>query len=518
MVDRTSHTSAASTASTSKSSAASTRRDFLKQSAAAVTAATLGDVGVSQTETTRKTGKSRSKERPNIVIFHSDQYRWDFICAAGLNSMAHTPNLDAMYRRGTVFQNCITNQPLCSPSRACLWTGQYATTNGVWKLVGPKHPNVALQPGAITLATQLREAGYSTNYIGKWHLSPAGKGYVPPQYRGGFLDLWQASNVLEITSHPYHGTLWDGAGKKMQYKDIYRVDYLTDLAERFLRKQHTKPFCLVISQLEPHQQNDLHGFAPPKGYDIKYRNPYVPPDLRHFPGDWPYQLANYYGDCKAIDESIGRIFKTLKQEKLENNTIVVFTSDHGCHFRTRNREYKRSPHESSVHVPLIIQGPGFNNSQMIPELVSMIDITPSLLDVVGLPIPSSMQGKSFIPLMHDAEARAHWSNDVFIQVSESETARALRTPEWTYVALSPWSKPGRDAGSMHYRDYQLYNNRADPAQLVNFAGRRDIPSLVHYTGDRSIKEITKDLRKRLIERMVEAGEKRPKIRPWRYYP
>ena len=497
----------------------STRRKFLAQSALAAAALAI-HASPYQSETIREPETTPAK-RPNILLVHSDQFRWDFISAVGLNPMSYTPNLDAMYSRGTAFQNLMTNQPLCSPSRACLFTGQYATTTGVWRLT---QPNIFLSPDAVTLAKQLHKVGYSTNYIGKWHLAPKnnatgqGLGFVPPEYRGGFTDLWQASNVLELTSHPYHGTLWNGDGTPIHYKDIYRVDFLTDLAEKFLRQKHNRPFFLVLSQLEPHQQNDLNGFGPPKGYSERFRNPYSPPDVRQLPGDWPYQLANYYGDVKAIDESMGRIFKILKEQNLEDNTIVILTRDHGCHFRTRNTEYKRSPHDSSIHVPFMIQGPGFNNSRKIEEMVSMVDIMPSVLDALALPIPSTVQGRSFIPLINDPEARASWRNDVFIQISESETARVLRTPEWTYVALAPASNPNQDSYSMHYQDYQLYNNRADPAQVINLAGRIDPPSLIHYIGDRSMRKVTAELRERLIERMVEAGEKRPTIDLWPYYP
>jgi arylsulfatase A-like enzyme len=525
-----------------------TRRSFLKQPALAAAAAALA------ASPAQVLGSAQSKEkparRPNIIIFHSDQFRWDCVCAAGHNPMDFTPNLDAMYRRGTVFQNFITNQPLCAPSRSCLMTGQYATTTGVWKNGPP------LRADASTIATELTKAGYSANYIGKWHLAPAGAGPVPPEYRGssvtrmefagsslalwgmgavppghrgGFTGLWVAANLPEMSTQPYNSQFWDNDGKAVHYgEDVYRVDFLTSVAENFLRQKHDKPFLLVISQLEPHQQNgpcgddDVFGFVPPRGYAKRFRSPYVPPDLRALPGDWPYELDKYYGDIKSIDESLGRIFKTLKERNLDENTIVIFTSDHACHFRTRNQEYKRSPHESSIHVPLMIQGPGFNNAQIIPELVSMIDVTPSILDFLGLPVPSTMQGRSFIPLMHDEKARAEWPDEVLVQISESETARALRTREWTYVALAPDANPASDAGSLHYRDYQLYNIRADPAQLVNMAGRLDtrwpMPRLLHYSGERSVKEITEHLRQRLIERMVEAGEKRPQIDYWPYYP
>jgi arylsulfatase A-like enzyme len=490
----------------------STRRDFLKRSAMAAALVPLVEA-VGQTS-----NPPSQRPKPNVLLVISDQYRWDFICGYGRNPMDFTPNLDAMLRRGTAFQNAFTNQPLCGPARSCLFTGMYATQTGLWKN-GP-----GLKPDAVTLATLLRAEGYTANYIGKWHLAPnspgdeASHGYVPPKFRGGFDDLWQASNELERTSHSYQGTIWDGAGNPMTFDGIYRVDYLTDLAVKFLKQKQEKPFFLVLSQLEPHQQNDLNGFAPPKGYDEKFRNPYVPPDLRPFPGDWPFQLANYYGDCRSIDESMGKIFQTLKEQHLEDNTIVIFLSDHGCHFRTRNTEYKRSPHESSIHIPLIIQGPGFNHNRMMSEMVSLVDLAPSLLSALGLPIPAAMQGRNFVPLVDDAKARESWRNEVFIQISESETARAIRTPEWTYAALAPDADLRTDAGSLEYRDYQLYNNFADPAQVVNLAGRSDPPSLVHYAGNRSMQEITDQLRERLLARMEEAGEARPQITRWPFYP
>jgi arylsulfatase A-like enzyme len=492
----------------------STRRNFLKQTALAAAVSPL----INSVTQAKADPPDPSAKRPNILLVISDQYRWDFICGYGRNPMDFTPNLDAMLRRGTAFENAFTNQPLCSPARSCLFTGQYATKTGVWKL------GFGLQPGATTLATLLRAQGYSTNYIGKWHLAPNSHentdshGYVPPEYRGGFNDLWQASNELEITSHPYQGTMWDGAGNPMHFDGTYRVDYLTDLAVKFLQQKQDKPFFLVLSQLEPHQQNDLNGFAPPKGYDEKFRNPYIPPDLQPFPGDWPFQSANYYGDCKSIDESMGRIFQTLREQNLEDSTIVIFLSDHGCHFRTRNTEYKRSPHESSIHIPLLIQGPGFNSGGKISEMVSLVDIAPTLLAALGVAIPSSMQGTNFLPLLTDPAARAAWRNEVFVQISESETARTIRTPEWTYVALAPNASTATDSSSATYRDYQLYNNFADPAQIINLAGRSDPPGLVHFAGNRSMRQITDGLRERLIARMVEAGEQRPEITRWEYYP
>jgi arylsulfatase A-like enzyme len=229
------------------------RREFFKRSAAA---AALPGLGLQTAEGSGQDASPERRKRPNIIVYIADQFRWDVIGAYGLNSMRLTPNLDAMGRRGSLFRSHIANQPLCAPSRANLFTSQYQNRNGVWR------NGFGLAPDAVTLATALRHAGYSTNYIGKWHLAPnsrtnpKSRGFVPPEHRGGFDDLWQASNELEATTHPYEGTIWNGDGTPMHFKDVYRVDYPTDLAVRFLKQRHEKPFLLVVSQLEPHFQND----------------------------------------------------------------------------------------------------------------------------------------------------------------------------------------------------------------------------------------------------------------------
>jgi arylsulfatase A-like enzyme len=476
-----------------------TRRSFMRASAPAAALPFSMSGAAAQS-------RPASVKRPNIVMIIADQFRWDFLGAYGLNNSTMTPNLDHLARNGVAFRNAVTNQPLCSPARACLFTGQYATQAGVWKL------GFGLPRGTPTLAGTLRDAGYTANYIGKWHLAPsnaqAGQdlGPVAPQERGGFLDLWEASNIIELTSHPYEGTLWDGDGKPMHFKDIYRVDYLTDRAVRFLKQPQEKPFFLVVSQLEPHFQNDENAFIAPKGYAERYKSHFVPRDLRPFAdGDWQAQLPGYYGDIQKIDESVGAILKTLEEQHLSENTIIAFLSDHGCHFRTRNAEYKRSPHESSVHIPLVFYGPGFNQAQMVTEIASIVDIAPTLLEAAGVQVPGSVHGHSLVPLVSDHHAREQWKNEAFIQISESMVARALRTDRWTYCVVDPKGEPNQDSGSTHYQEYQLYDLAADPHQLFNLAGRR------------AYRDAAAQLRERLIARMIEAGEASPHIEPARYY-
>jgi arylsulfatase A-like enzyme len=431
--------------------------------------------------------------KPNIVMIFSDQFRGDCLGAAG-HPMHLTPNLDEMAARGTMFKAATCSQPVCAPARASILTGQYPSKHGVFKNA------VTLDTNAVTFPKELRKAGYTANHIGKWHLGDrTSLGPVAPDQRGGFLDLWQSSNVLESTSHPYEGDLFDGDGKAMHFSNIYRTDFMTDLAQKFLRSAKS-PFLLTLSYLEVHHQNDIDAFVPPKDYEGRYKDFWVPPDLRTLPGSWPHQLADYYACVAKMDETVGTIRKTLTETGLDKNTILMFISDHGCHFKTRNTEYKRSPHDSSIHVPLVFEGPGFNRGMQIPELVSHVDLAPTLLSAAGVPVPSSMQGRSVLPLL-DRKTEG-WRNEAYFEMAEFVTGRGLRTPQYTYAAMAPklpgWTIVPR---ADRYVEYMMYDNYADPAQHVNLAG-----CATHA------KEAA-ELRARLADRMFEASGIRAPIDP-----
>ncbi|MDR3737170.1 MAG: sulfatase-like hydrolase/transferase [Acidobacteriaceae bacterium] len=479
------------------------RRNFLLGTAAA--AAQAGVAAALPNAAQAPSDSMAAKRRPNIVIYHSDQFRWDFVGANGLNSSTRTPNLDALAAAGTNFTHAVTNQPVCGPSRSVMLTGRYASETGVWR------NGLGLKQDLPTLATELRKAGYTANYIGKWHLAAGsaaeggGRGPVIAEHRGGFLDLWEGSNALEFSTHPYQGAIWDRDNNPIDYKDEYRVDFLTDRAEKFLRQKQEKPFLLLISQLEPHQQNDLNRMVGPKGSAERFINAYVPPDLRAFPGDWHQQLPDYYGACESIDASVGRLRKVLEEEGLADNTIFVFMSDHGCHFMTRNQEYKRSTHNSSLRVPMLIHGPGFESARQIQEIVGIVDLAPTLLDAAGVPVPESMKGHSFRPLVHDAEARQAWPNQQLIQISESMTGRSIRTKDWTYCVADPTGATGASA-STNYHEYQLYDQRNDPYELVNLAGRKEY------------RQTAEELREELKRLIVASGEPAPDIVPAKLYP
>jgi arylsulfatase A-like enzyme len=253
----------------------------------------------------------------------------------------------------------------------------------------------------------------------------------------------------------------------------------------------------MVSFLEPHSQNHLDDYPPPDGYRERYTGRWVPPDLAALGGSAHQHLGGYYGMVKRLDEALGRLLDALKSLGLLEDTIVLYTSDHGCHFKTRNAAYKRSCHESSIRIPLALQGPGFDAGGRIRELISTVDIPATLLDAAGLPVPDQMQGRSALPLLRGE--RAEWPEEIFIQISEAQVGRAVRTQRWKYSVVAPDKDGLTDPTSDRFVEEFLYDLQADPYELSNLVGLE------------SHAEVAAVMRRRLIRRMVEAGETEPFI-------
>lgn len=477
------------------------RRDFIR--AAALTSGTV--LAATRGESQRV---SRGvAQKPNVLMICSDQLRTDFIGANDRNPDVKTPNIDALTVKGTNFRTCVTNQPLCSPSRASFMSGTYATKTGVFKLgIEPDH-------SVPSVATMLKQAGYATHFIGKWHVSGVSAtvnleptGWIAPgPSRWGF-DTWEGANVLELVSHPTKGNYWDDAGVNIGFRDRYRVDFLTDRAVQLLERQSKdKPWLLYLSQLEPHQQNDVDDMVPPERYAGKYDNAFVPQDLRDLPGNWNSRLKGYYGCVQAIDDCVGRLVQTLDQTGQLENTLIVFFSDHGCTFRTRMGEYKRSPHDAAIRVPLIFSGPGFDNAATLDEVVSLLDLAPTLMDACGVAAAPSMQGKSLKPLLTDPLARKQWKQSAYVQISASMVGRAIRTNGWTFCAYDPDGRPDHDSTATKYLDFCMYQTGADPFQKTNLVGRQEFA------------EKANELRAELRAHIVANGEPEPDMRPQPYF-
>ncbi len=427
-------------------------------------------------------------DRPNVIVFFTDQQRWDTTGVHG-NPMRLTPNFDRLALEGTHAFNAFTCQPVCLPARACLQTGRYATQVGCVDNTSP------LPTDARTLAHHFSDAGYATGYIGKWHLAGMSVAAVPPPERGGYSE-WLASNVLEFTSDAYDCVMHDEAGRSVKLPG-YRVDAQTDAAIRFVDRHQADPFFLFCSFLEPHFQNSRDDYPAPTGYEDLYNDPWFPADLRALGGTSARHLPGYYGMVKRLDEALGRVLDALKSLGLDRNTVVCFTTDHGCHFKTRNSEYKRSCHDASIRIPLALTGPGFTSGGRLQEMVSLIDVPPTLLDACGLTVPSDMMGRSLLPLTRGQ--REGWPEDVFVQISEDGVGRAVRTRRWKYsIRAVPGAAHGnRDAD--RYAEDCLYDLLADPHELNNIIGKD------------SHVEVASVMRERLLRHMRRAGETEPKI-------
>ncbi len=427
---------------------------------------------------------------PNVIVFFTDQQRWD-TTGVHSNPLGLTPNFDRMAHEGTHVAHSFTCQPVCGPARSILQTGLYATTTGCFR------NGIALPRDARTLAHYFREGGYTTAYIGKWHLAESSRGSVPVEERGGY-EYWLASNTLEFTSDAYDTVMYDGANRPVKLPG-YRVDALTDAAIRYIDQPRDRPYYLFLSYIEPHHQNHRDDYPAPVGYAERYRGRWTPPDLAALGGSAHRHLAGYCGMIRRLDEALGRLTDALRSLGQLDNTILLFTSDHGNHFRTRNAEYKRSVHEASIRVPTVLQGPCFDGGGRLSQLISLIDLPPTLLDAAGLPVPQVMQGRSFLPLLQGRPC--DWPDDLFIQVSESCVARGIRTARWKYGVMAGDADGWRDSGAAAYDETWLYDLLADPDELNNLVDLE------------SHEEVRNVMRERLARRMQEAGEALPEISP-----
>lgn len=450
----------------------------------------------------RECRKGMYEMAPNIVFFFSDQQRWDTLgCNGQIPDV--TPRLDAFAREdATNFVNCITPQPVCGPARAMLQTGLYPTQVGCFRNA------VALPPGQRTIATAMKEAGYEVGYVGKWHLA-SNKDTdhyetcaVPQERRGGYDGFWRAADVLEFTSHGYGGYVFDENGTKLEF-DGYRTDCITDYALEFIRRYDgTKPFFLFLSHIEPHHQNDREDFEGPKGSRERYKNFVAPPDLEPGKGDWERFYPDYLGCVNALDTNFGRVVDALKEKGIYEDTMLLYASDHGCHFRTLTDEarggggddYKRNSFENTIHVPLLVKGPGFAPGRREEKVVSLIDLPRTLMSAAGCRIWDGVQGRPLQEVLSD-----DWENYAYIQISESYVGRALRGSRYKYVVYAPDLNPWVTAGSEVYRERYLFDLKEDPLETHNLLG------------DERYDEVRADMRSRLIAFAERAGEGRIRI-------
>ena len=293
----------------------------------------------------------QAQRRPNVVVIVADEWRAQSTGYGGDRNV-RTPVLDRMAAESVNFETAVSGCPVCCPYRASLMTGQYPLTNGVFI------NDVELKPNGPTLGEAFRSAGYATGFIGKWHLygSPDGKygrrlAYIPPEKRFGF-DYWKA---CECTHEYNHSLYYEGTDPTPKYWPGYDAFAQTDDACAFI-EHHRDPFFLMLSLGPPH----FPYATAPERYQEMYRDktiqlrPNVPPDKKQQATEI---LRGYYAHMTAVDDCLDRILRTLEKTGIAEDTIVVFTSDHGDMMLSQGLTTKLYPWDESIRVPLLIRYP-----------------------------------------------------------------------------------------------------------------------------------------------------------------
>jgi len=419
---------------------------------------------------------------PNILFIMVDEMKWNVMSCAG-HPIVKTPNLDRLAREGTRFATAYTVAPICTPSRYSFFTGRYAhvhgaTTNGMQ----PREPQ-------LLLPAILKHAGYQTAISGKLHFNPANQDYSF-DYFWSFssegphkLPTWpedvekkhgrNSSRRLEIQPFP-KDALGGDLGKLTYPKEDSQTFWITDCAVDFLEKRDKeKPFFLFVSYLDPHSPSHL---CEPYWKMFDAEKMPLPPTFKQDPSKPAQTAANrhevndpkivkamtaaYYAKVTMVDDNIGRLLGQLREMGLAENTLIVFTADHGNMLGDLNRWFKGAMYEGSTRIPLLMKAPAgspfaaqFNRGTVVTNIVENIDVMPTLCEITGVPLPTQgIQGRSLTALV--AGKDSNWKNRAFAE----RNSQMIRTPQHKLI-----HEP-RGAGS-----YELYDLIKDPLETNNLA-------------------------------------------------
>lgn len=430
----------------------SSRRQFLRTAASGAATVALA----SQLSWAAPSSEKRSSDKPNIVFIFADQWRAQAAGYAG-NKDVKTPCLDVLAAQSVNFTNAVSGCPVCSPYRASLMTGQYWLTHGIF------YNDKPLNPDATTIGKVYHRAGYRTAYIGKWHVDGHGRNsFIPKERRQGF-EFWR---VCECT-HNYNNSLYYADTPVKQYWDGYDAIAQTREAQQYIRRQaNNSPFALFMSWGPPH--------SPYQTAPDKYRSMFPDPDKITLHPNVPEslkekareELAGYYAHIAALDDCLKDILETLKECGFEENTIFVFTSDHGDMLYSHEQTKKQKPWDESIKVPFLLRYPAVLgvDGRTIDMPINTPDIMPTLLGLSGIAIPESVEGKDFSGVIkgthsQDNDAALIMCPVPFHQWSYQQGGReyrGVRTRRYTYVRdlNGPWL---------------LYDNQTDPYQLKNLS-------------------------------------------------
>ncbi len=438
--------------------------------------------------------------RPNLVFLFADQLRYHSCGFAG-DPYAHTPNIDRLSAESANCTNAISNTPVCAAYRASLFTGKHQSSHGM--VIN----ELRLSPDHECFGHVLTRAGYDTTYIGKWHLWANELGhhravrnaFTPPgPYRLGFDGYWAGYN---FSHNSYAGVYFQDTCEPHRYEG-YEADVQTEMAiSRLTHHAHSDtPFALFLSWGPPHDPWGTDNIKPEdwnrfKDVDIPNRpnfaseqDPYAD---RWATMDEAYRqnlvdnVRGYYAQTSSIDWNLGRILARLNQEDLVDNTLLIFTSDHGEMFGAHGRRAKNIFYDEASRVPLLIRRPGQIKAGSWDSCISTVDLMPTLLRLLDLTTPTAAEGMDLSTGLTGGSNSI--DNCVMMQGMGTTAAwrdgnewRGVRDDKHTYAVY-------RRDGSEH-----LYSNRSDPFQLDNLADRPG--------------PLLEDYRQKLAGRMSDLGD------------
>lgn len=439
---------------------------------------------------------------PNILFLVADEYRHDCLSVAG-HPFVKTPNLDQLAADGVRFTRAYVTSPVCSPSRATMFTGRYPQVHGV------RGNNFPFSEGEVVLPKLLRTRGYTTGIVGKLHLHAERDWFDFAEIQGGgdsssYVAFLRASGQLlkgNANTAAVPGTLVaEGRtplriGTSVLPEDKYPEAWEADRAIAFLREQKgkDKPWFLFVSMLKPHSE-----FVIPKPFDKMYAAKDMPLPKTFRPGmtlpdgfatggeseegkegkkrkkdDGPGSaarlfindadilrevIAHYYGAVALVDKHMGRVLATVNELGMREDTIVVFTADHGNMLGERNRMFKGVMYESSARVPLLLRAPGRVPAGRVSDAVlDNASIMPTLLDLAGMTVPDGVQGKSLAPL---ARGNGAGPEAAYAYLSD----KMVRQGDWKLIVPLARGKTGGP---------ELYNVARDPDEQTNLYGKSE---------------------------------------------
>ncbi|MDR3260616.1 MAG: sulfatase [Tannerella sp.] len=443
------------------------------------TLAFSGLLGVAPQAEAQKPG-----EKPNLVFVFCDQWRRQALGYMGEDPV-FTPNLDKFASWSASFDQALSCRPVSGPNRACLMTGKYPINNGVFGNSVPLDPTED-----SSLGKSCKAAGYQTAYIGKWHLNGASDPATDPSRRQGF-DFWVQSIGHAPFSQKYYIAESNSDVKPYQRGD-WAPTYETDVAIDYIEKHKNNPFCVVISYNPPHTSGGLgfenrylpgksrnlkdrkygYGYGGPKNYEKLYEDKDYAQHpirgniktLRHSTDECFDAIPGYFGAITAIDNDFGKLMEYLEKNHLLENTIVIFTADHGESMGSQGLMTKGTWFEESAGVPCIIGWKGKIKNQRRKEVFNSVDVMPTMLGVMGIPTPESADGTDFSPVLFGKDFKApeyaFLSFDYGGALESPRFWRAVRSERYMYVLC------GMNQNRAFTKDgLVLYDLGKDPLQL-----------------------------------------------------